>query len=379
MRIVKVTSRIVAAGAAISMTAAAAFAGNVFEFEAVYTGEVFSNLQGGIGTDDATEYRGNTDLTITIDAGELGLPEGGSFLIYGQTGHGTSISEYHVGDFQALSNMDADEFTQVSEYWFEQNFASDRMRLKLGKQDANADFCAVDNGGDFINSSFGLIPTAPMPTFPDPALGAAFFADIFGPLSIGAGIYDGAPDGGTAGMDSAFDGDEGSMTLFEATFSPEFGAGGDYQGVYRLGFWHHSHEFAELSGSETFDGCNGFYVACDQQVYSGENAGIGLFAQAGWAPEDRMEISSYFGGGLLATGFLPGGDNDRFGFGVARAGLSSELADDLAGATETSVELFYKAELSDRFVVQPDIQYILSPGGAGDDALAAGLRFECSF
>ncbi|MCX7399507.1 MAG: hypothetical protein NT138_17715 [Planctomycetales bacterium] len=50
--------------------------------------------------------------------------------------------------------------------------------MKLGKQDAKADFAFVDLGGDFINSSFGLIPTVPLATWPNPGMGAAVFLNL---------------------------------------------------------------------------------------------------------------------------------------------------------------------------------------------------------
>jgi hypothetical protein len=178
-----------------------------------YTGEVFSNLHGGIDTEGATEYRGNVDLTATLDTERLGLWCGGTIFFYLQNGHGEGITEEHVGDVQTISNLDAHDFTQISEYWVEQSLFGDQLRIVLGKQDANADFGALDYGGDFINSSFGVIPTVPMPTFPDPALGAVAFLEPADWMALGAGMYDGAPDGGSSGFDTAFDGEDGGFGI----------------------------------------------------------------------------------------------------------------------------------------------------------------------
>ncbi|MHC4316538.1 MAG: hypothetical protein ACYSW3_29190 [Planctomycetota bacterium] len=69
--------------------------------EMVYTGEVFSNLRGGLNTSGASEYRGNFDITLTADAEKFGLGPG-SIFIYGQLGNGKGITEKHVGDAQTL-------------------------------------------------------------------------------------------------------------------------------------------------------------------------------------------------------------------------------------------------------------------------------------
>ncbi len=43
---------------------------------------------------------------------------------------------------------------------------------------------------------------------------------------------------------------------------------------------------------------------------------------------------------------------------------------------ETVVELFYKAQLTPRLTIQPDLMYIATPSGVYRDALAVGVRFE---
>lgn len=81
----------------------------------------------------------------------------------------------------------------MTEYWYEHSFADGALIVKAGKQDVNADFAYVDVGGDFINSSFGLIPTVHVSIWPNPGLGIAALADITDLLHFRAGVYDGAP------------------------------------------------------------------------------------------------------------------------------------------------------------------------------------------
>ena len=48
--------------------------------------------------------------------------------------------------------------------------------------------------------------------------------------------------------------------------------------------------------------------------------------------------------------------------GVAHAVFSEHLQEETA---ETVVELFYKAPISPWATLQPDLQYLVNPGGAG--------------
>ena len=46
---------------------------------------------------------------------------------------------------------------------------------------------------------------------------------------------------------------------------------------------------------------------------------------------------------------------------------------------ETVVEVFYKAQITPRIRVQPDLQYVGTPSGIYRDALVAGFRFQVDF
>lgn len=75
--------------------------------------------------------------------------------------------------------------------------------------------------------------------------------------------------------------------------------------------------------------------------------------------------------GAVYTGLIPSRDEDVIGMGFARAELFQ------GGTNEESVvELFYKAAISPRLSIQPDLQYIASPSGIHRDALAVGFRLQ---
>ena len=351
--------------------------------EMAYIAEFFNNLRGGLNTDGAGEYRGNFDFTLTIDTERLGLLPG-SIFFYTQLGHGTSITADHVGDAQTLSNIDSGYLFQISEYWIEQLLFDGRLRVKLGKQDSAVDFVSVEYGGDFSQSSLAVIPTIPMPTFPDPSLGVAVFWELTDWLSFGAGVYEGAPKGGNSGFNTAFDRSRhgGVFSIYEVTLKPVLGTNKDLPGIYRFGGWHHSADFDEVDGDgDIIQGNYGFYLAFDQMLYhekDDSDQGLGAFVQYGWAPKNRNEISCYVGAGFSYVGLIPGRDEDITGIGVALA-LWSKRLDNFT--SETAIEFFYKIQLTDSVSIKPDIHYIANPGGEGTikDAVALGARLEVVF
>jgi porin len=368
--------------------------------ECVYTGETFTNTHGGISTKDATRYRGNLDLTLTCDLDKLAGISGGTLFIYGEDAHGRGITADFVGDYQTISNIDARQFTQVSEYWWMQTLADEKLSCKLGKQDANADFCTLDTTSDFINSSFGLIPNVLMPTFPDPAVGAALFFEPDEKFWFGGGIYDGSPDGRTWGWSQL--GDEGWVLFQEAAWRPNF-RDGLFPGAYHLGGWYHSGNFDNLMTGTAHAGNYGVYFQAEQLWWresadTDDDQGLSAFFQFGWAPKAWNPVERYFGAGLLSKGPLAGRDDDYIGIGLALAEFSPSLPGAAppfspfllggpprpmpVGATpgdagkETVVEFFYLAEVRPWLHVQPDLQFVGTPSGIEPDALAFGLRFE---
>jgi len=355
--------------------------------ELSYTGELFSNLRGGLDTSNATLFRGSVDFSVTLDVEKMGLWDDGQLVILTQSQHGNSLTDKHLGDYQVLSNIDSNDFTQVSEFWFEQSLYKDKLRFKIGKQDANTDFCASDYGADFINSSFGFPVNIPLTTYPDPGLGAALFAQPWERIGLSAGLFDGDAKGGTSGFGTSFDGKGGALSVLQANVGWKGGPRRRCPGTWRVGIWHHSDSVHEITRSATptrYSSNHGAFLIIDQALFTegGKHEvpqGLGAFLQMSWAPEDRNEVSCYTGGGLSYTGLLPGRDLDVTGLGVARAVFSDRIGDLDGRSHETAVEVFHRLQLTPWLSLQPELQFIFNPGGNGRNALAAGTRFELVF
>ncbi len=373
-------------------------------FECIYTGETFTKAHGGITPTRPTNYRSNLDLVGTLDTEKMGWWDSGRFFVYGQNLSGRPLSAADVGDVQLFSNLDSTisegerpNFTTVAEYWYEHFVLDNRLRFKIGKQDANADFALSDLGGEFVHSSFGFPPMIPLPTFPSQALGIASFYQLTETVNLGFGLYDGVLPSGPSGVRWGFDtlGQNGSISLYQLEFKPQLGPNGELPTTIRTGYWYSTNkeawvEFDDVVDPRTFRRNYGCFTTMDQMIwkeeFGGDNdQGLGVFFQFGWAPSNRNLLTEYWGGGLVYKGLLPSRDADMFGLGLASARFSDHYraAEGIGGTeigpSETAVELFYKALVGKSLSLQPDLQYIANPGGQYKDAFLPGLRFEAIF
>ena len=112
---------------------------------------------------------------------------------------------------------------------------------------------------------------------------------------------------------------------------------------------------------------------------------VTAFVQLGLGDGRVNQIGGYVGGGLTFTGPRPDRAQDMAGLAVAAArnGSHYDQAQTAAGiptAGETTVELTYLAAIGSWLTLQPDLQYVIHPGGTRTtrNAVAPGLRIVVS-
>jgi porin len=288
--------------------------------------------------------------------------------------HGMGLTEDFVGDVQWLDNMDPGApFAQVTEYWWQRELCDERLTVRLGKQDPNAEFAVVDLGGDFVNSSFGIHSNLPMPTWPNTAMGVTTLADLTDSVALKCGVFDGEAEVGDWGVS----GTGTTFSIFECETQWNFDDG-RLPGDFHIGLWYHSGQWSNLQNDDlTHTGNHGAYLGLEQMLCkesddSEDPQGLGIFFQYSQTPEDLNEVSHYYGSGLVYQGLIPGRDQDVTGVAAGQAIFSTYLDRPL----ETAVELFHKIQWSPHLVVEPDLQYIANPSGLYQDAFVFGVRFE---
>lgn len=336
--------------------------------------EGLSGGQRGGGVPAEQHYAGLTDVVFTVDTAAAGWWSGGEIVVDLQNVRGDDPSA-SVGDIQGVSNIVGPSGTRLAEYYLDQSTGDGSLSFKLGKQDANADFVVSDGGGEFLNSSFGLVPTVPLPTYPAPALGVMTRWRASEHLLLKAGVWDGASEVGSGCLDTALDGSGG----YVAAAGLELGvAPNNLDGTYRLGAWHHSEVRIGASvkdaGDDIVGSADGLYLSADQSVWSDGIRRLAVFAQAGWAESDRSTISRYAGGGLTLHAPLSGRPDDVAGLALAHAELGYADRPSPDCDTETVIELFYRISVTPWLDIQPDLQLVDDPNGATGQAWVFGLR-----
>ncbi|MEM6459478.1 MAG: carbohydrate porin [Planctomycetota bacterium] len=374
--------------AAAGLTVAAE---NVLEASAVFAG----------GVDEDASLRNLFTLGLELDtAPGLGF-EGGTFFIQYLSVMAERGGSGDAGDLQGFSNLENDRSLDVIyELWYEQKLFDERLRIKVGKVDANSEFAAVaplqafSAAGELTHSSAGFVPTIlGFPSYPDPATSVNVFVTPVrgdaGELTLGYGFYDGA-----AAVDGVPTGSRGPSTFFSDDRSDDFFHIAELQwswptlaglpdGGLSVGGWYHAGAFPTFAGG-TDTGTAGAYATVQQRLTapSGNDAedGLYVFAQLGVADEDVAEVARLYAAGLVQVGLGSVRPADRLGLYASLAELSEATGAGFDG-DELAIEAFYRAQLTPAVYLQPGLQLIVNPGGdpALDDALVGQLRLGITF
>ncbi|HET6406924.1 MAG TPA: carbohydrate porin, partial [Chthoniobacteraceae bacterium] len=149
--------------------------------------------------------------------------------------------------------------------------------------------------------------------------------------------------------------------------------------------------FQEFGRPDKAGNSYGFYIHGDQMVYQerpGSDQGLTVWAASGYYPQENISIVPFqVTSGLVYKGLIQGRDEDRTTLGVIYGRFSSDYAGTVKATTggdpryELVVEAGHRIQLTKFAYVQPDIQWIVRPGGTGQipNALVVGAQFGVTF
>jgi len=328
-----------------------------------------------------TAALGHVDAALTLDSHKLGLWDGGTFYVLGQNNHGSGIND-QVGSAQPVSNLEAEPYTQLTELFVEQTWFDQKLRIRLGKQDANREFGTPRFGGNFINNNFGMFPNAPLPSYPTTGLGAFASVQPVAWLVAKAAVYEGSPMTGGLGLTNAFRDGAGYTLAASGAATHHEGADSRDGGTTSIGAWRQSVDIVEVgvAAPRTFGSDAGFFVQHDERIYlhphdPGDPRGLTVILRFSWARPDRSALARYAGGSVAWHGLGPR-TNDTAGIGGGYLSIAEPLGGSAGPAREIFGEAFYKLRLTTFISLQPDVQWFHHPGGDGANALAAGVRLK---
>jgi len=395
--------------------------------------EVLGVLSGGV--ERQASYEGRLEFSVDTDLKKLIGCDGATthFTIY-QLRSTSRDAVDNTGSIADPSNIDALSTTRLFTAWFQQNFLDDKLSIRLGQIAAADEFIGSPTAGGLINGTFGWagVLAANMisggPAFPLATPGVPVAIKPTDQLTLQTAVFSGDPAGANCndnqqscnryGTTFSFSG--GILWMSELQYAVnQAKKSAGLPGVYKLGGWYATTDFADqhyglngagmvvsladptVAGPLYHRGNGGIYAVADQMVWRSDTSSLNLFMRGGFAPSDRNLISFYVDGGAGIKGLLPGRADDVFTFGVAYAKISNDAAaldqDTLTfngppypiRDEEMVFEASYQAQIAPWWTVQPDLQYIVHPGGNVPDpnnpnatlgnALVVGVRSTIKF
>ncbi|GIL39412.1 carbohydrate porin [Roseiterribacter gracilis] len=380
---------------------------------ATYIGEVLGVVDGGFHRDAI--YAGRLEATLDIDTQTAFGWDGGLLHATGYQLHGRGLSYCCLNNLLPVSNIEARRETRLFTLWAQQSFADGQASLRVGQIAADDEFFTSKVAAPFINGTFGwptlMVGNTPggAAAFPIAAPGVRLQVAADANRQILAGIFAGDPAGNANGLEPEFrnrDGlkfslSGGAFAIVEAQYNITPDSDPDKTPAsYKAGLWVQTGDRAlDMFGDPGKRGPSwGAYAIVERMVWQPDGAapdtGLSVFARVGAGASDPQPVRFYVDAGLNYRGPFDRAD-DMVGIALAYNKVSDTLrrADRAAGLpareSESVIELTYQYAAASWLVVQPDLQYVIRPGGGVLDpnvptrrvpnATVAGLRTTLRF
>ena len=364
------------------------------------TSEIWADTSGGIRR--GVVYDGATQAVLNIDLEKAFGWTGGAVQVSAYQIHGRAPTANLVGALQPVSGVEADRATRLYDLWLEQRFWGGKLSVRVGQMGADEEFILSHYATTFVNSAFGWpgLPAVDLPSggpaYPLATPGVRVKVQPTERIAFLGAVFDGNPAGPGSGDPQLRDASgtlfrvgDGVFAIAELQYQVNQGEhAAGLAGTYKIGAWYKSNAFADprydvsgmsLAGAAgnvvpaSHRGDYSLYAVLDQMVL--REPEIGVFARIMFAPGDRNLVSSGVNAGATWKGAIPGRGGDTLGLGLAylRIGDAARGYDrDFAFATnapypvrdkELVLEATYQAQIAGWWQVQPDLQYVIHPGG----------------
>lgn len=422
-------------------------------FTFTYYGDGFANPSGGVR--QGPGYDGRFGVVIDGDLEKLAGWPGASFHASIHQIHGTQFSAEHLDNLMTVSGIEAPPSTRLFNLWIEQKLGQDvNVRVgqfTAAQEFLVSQYGTLFVNSTF---GWPVLPAQDLPSggpaYPEATPGVRLAYTPNDRITLRAALFNGDPAGPGPGnpvdrdpFGLAFRVNDPPLLIAELAYAynQEQAAGAEnpnqegisarrsgrsprgvealLPGTVKVGAWFHTGIFADqrldaqgglLAASNgnplQHRGNFAIYAMLDQMLWrvpGGGDRGLSMFLRASGAPSDRNPIDLYVDGGLTFKGLFASRPDDIVGIGLAYGRVSPQAsahdrdAAALAGMAmpvrdfEAALELTYQIQLADNWSVQPDLQYIVHPGGnipnplvpsgtsAIPDALVLGVRTILKF
>jgi porin len=422
-----------------------------------YYGDAFANPIGGVT--QGPGYDGRFGTIIDADLAKLIGWKGATFHASVHDIFGTQFSAANLDNLMAVSGIEAPPSVRLFNLWIEQAIGTDVTlrvgQFTAAQEFVTSDGAALFVNSTFgWPVPFAADLPSGGPNYPEATPGLRLAWTPNDRFTLRAAVFNGDPAGPGPGnpvqrdpfgvafriSDPPFFIVEGAYGWGDKHAAASTGnpnqegttAGGPRRrqatgdqlpGTFKLGAWVHTGSFADprldanggllaASGGPALQhrGDYAIYAVLDQQLWAvpgDDSRGLNGFLRASFSPGDRNPVDLYVDGGLTFKGPLATRPEDIIGIGAAWGHISpaAQAFDrDIVALTgqpmpirdyEFAAELSYQWKLADNWMIQPNLQYIVHPGGnipiptgasatsaavhAIPDALVIGLRTAFKF
>lgn len=392
------------------------------EFSVTYTADLAGNPVGGMR--QGFTYTDNIAFGVMLDLEKLVGWRGASFTVAATDRNGSSLSQDYIGNQFTVQQIYGGQTVILTTLHLTQKFWDDKASLKVGRFSAGDDFASsplywlyMNNGIDGnpqalpVNASFSAFPWA--------SWAARLRVDPSPDWNVQGGLYQ--VSGRTFarnfnGLNMGIEASDGVMFLGQTGWTPEFfkrpiahleadpeelkneglqppqDAKRGLPGHYWVGGYYSTWSlYPQFGTQETGANAYGFYWHADQMVFQetpGGTQGLILWSAFTYSPQESMaKLPFQWNSGAIYRGLLPRRDKDTAIFGLAYGQFSGDYS--RSGAAyraqpvtyEMALEWGYRIQLNRFFYVQPDVQYIIRPGGTASipNALVLGAQIGVAF
>ncbi len=379
------------------------------EISLTYTSDMAGNPLGGKSPYGFT-YSDNTALGCLIQTEKLFGWKEGYFMMSALQRNGISLSQKNIGNQFTVQQVFGGETFHWYELSYEQKFLDSQASIKAGRIGAGDDFAVSPLYWLYMNNGIDGTPQAipvngKFSTYPNAVWGTRLKANLTSTSVARLGIYQVTPFNSVNGLNWNFYSSNGVMLLGQYSWNPKFFVdsssmappvkkepfsskppGLGLEGHYWMGGYYSTMQYPQFNSSTMTPNAYGFYWHADQTVYrvdASSNKGLVLWNSYAFSPQQNVsKLPFQVNGGAIYTGLLPGRSNDQTILGVIYGNFSSSYASaqSASGNGSPNYELVYEAGYRINFTkyayFQPDVQWVINPGGLGStpNALVIGAQ-----
>ena len=390
------------------------FASGVEVF-AFYNSIFSGNVSGGIHPGHAT-YVDDAYFGLKFDLEKLLGWQGGQFALSGVNRDGNDLTHKYIGSIYSTQQMVGGQRLFLYQLYLQQKLFAKQLTLKAGRFGASDDFNAsplygysLNNGidGDIRNVLFDTRFSA----YPFATWATAVFYDPTPEFNLKVGLFQVTKrmfENDDHGVNWSIGNTDGYTAIGQIGWAPEFfkgpvgSAGSDGKGTvssamkglpghYWVGFSYSQWDFYPRFGGGFEDHSYGFYAHADQMVYQeapGRDEGLVVFVASGYYPQEEISIVPFqVNVGLNYKGLISSRQDDRTVLHFIYGDLSRDYARSvrLRGKgnpdSEKVIEFGHRFQITKWSYFQPDLQWVIDPGGTGriPNAVVIGAEMGLTF